>query len=212
MGLVRPAVGVASRLLLLTRALAEGDVPGRGPRGRLGPKTNEQETSMRKAIVIALGLLTSTLPASAQVAEPQPLVITAENVTADAAQRAGADTGITVPGDLIEYRLAFTNLTDDAVSNVVVSDPVPGGLVFVPGSVIVSREDVLVEYSIDDGASWSSQPTVEVLEGDEVVRRPAPAEAYTHLRWTVTGTVTPGAEVRARFRARVAGGGDGGAS
>ena len=165
---------------------------------------------MRKGFIIGLALATLTVPASAQQAEPQALVITALNVTAQDADRSDASSGVTVPGDVIEYRLTFTNHTDGTVSDVVLNDPVPEGLVFVPGSVTASREDVLVEYSTDGGASWAAEPVVEVEEAGRTVVRPAPAEAYTHVRWTVTGEVLPGAQVLARFRARVAGGNDSG--
>jgi uncharacterized repeat protein (TIGR01451 family) len=160
---------------------------------------------MRKGIFLALGLLTAAQSASAQVAEPQALIIEAENVTARSDDRAGNPEAASVPGDVIEYRLTFTNHQDGPVSDVVLNDPIPSGLVFVPGSVTGSREDLVIEYSIDDGASWSPRPEVEVEGPGGVERRPAPAEAYTHVRWTVTGSVNPGAQVTARFRARVAG-------
>ncbi len=160
---------------------------------------------MRKGIILGLGLLSLALPASAQVDEPQALTIEAENVTARAANRADNQSGATLPGDVIEYRLTFTNHTAGSVSDVVLNDPIPEGLVFVPGSVAASREDLLVEYSIDEGGSWSEAPVVEVDQPGEPASQPAPAEAYTHVRWTITGQVNPGAQVTARFRARVAG-------
>lgn len=159
---------------------------------------------MRKGILIGLGILVLAQPASAQVAEPQPLTIEAENVTARSGERADQNVGKTLPGDVIEYRLTFTNHQDGPVSQVVMNDPIPAGVVFVPGSVTASREDLRVEYSIDAGSTWSSDPRVEVEVGGETVLRPAPAEAFTHVRWTVTGAVNPGAQVTARFRARVA--------
>ena len=73
-----------------------------------------------------------------------------------------------------------------------------------------SREDLRIEYSIDDGASWSERPVVQVEVAGETVDRPAPPDAYTHVRWTLTGSVNPGARVDARFRARVAGDDDAG--
>lgn len=159
---------------------------------------------MRKGIILGLSLLALALPASAQVAEPQALTIEAENVTASSSERATADAGRTLPGDVIEYRLTFTNHQAGAVSDVVLNDPIPAGLVFVPGSVTASRQDLLVEYSIDGGSSWTEQPQVEVEVAGEAVTRPAPADAYTHVRWTITGSVNPGAQVTARFRAVVA--------
>lgn len=168
---------------------------------------------MRKGILIGFGLLALALPASAQMAEPQALTIAAENISAQSPERADQSDGVTRPGDLIEYRLTFTNHQDGPVSQVVMNDPIPAGLVFVPGSVTGSREDLVIEYSIDAGQSWSADPRVEVEVDGETVLRPAPAEAFTHVRWTVTGAVNPGAQVTARFRAVVAADlNDGGAS
>lgn len=160
---------------------------------------------MRKGMIIAIAALALGAPLHAQVAEPQALTITAHNVTAEADERPEITSGVSRPGDVIEYRLTFTNLTGGVISDVVLNDPIPDGLVFVPGSVRISREDLLVEYSIDDGASWSENPVVQVETTGINPTQPAPAEAYTHVRWTVTGDVNPGAQVMARFRARVAG-------
>ncbi len=160
---------------------------------------------MRKGIILALGLLAPALDVSAQAAEPQALTIEAENITAQSDDRAGDTGAASLPGDVIEYRLTFTNYQDGPVSDVVLNDPIPEGLVFVPGSVTGSRADLLIEYSIDGGTNWSERPEVDVDVAGQSERRPAPAEAYTHVRWTVTGAVNPGAQVTARFRARVAG-------
>lgn len=165
---------------------------------------------MRKGITLGLGLVLLAVPVAAQVAAPQALAITAHNVTAIEAERPDALTGASLPGDVIEYRLTFTNHTEGPVSDVVLNDPIPAGLVFVPGSVTADAEALVVEYSIDAGASWSERPVVEVEVDGRLVTRPAPPEAYTHVRWTITDAVSPGAQVTARFRAVVAGQGSSG--
>ncbi len=170
---------------------------------------NPRRTPMRKGIVLglslSLSLFVSTVDASAQAAEPQALTIEAENITARAGERPGVAPDASLPGDVIEYRLTFTNYQDGPISDVVLNDPIPAGLVFVPGSVTASRADLRIEYSIDAGASWSESPEVEVQVAGTAVRQAATTETYTHVRWTVTGSVNPGAQVTARFRARVAG-------
>ena len=64
--------------------------------------------------------------------EPSPLVISADNITAKADVAAGkrAATAISavVPGDVVEYRLVFTNTKKSAVLNIVFQDPIPAGL------------------------------------------------------------------------------------
>ena len=157
---------------------------------------------MRKGMFIGLALLGMALPASAQEAAPQALVVTALNVTAT---EAGRDAGGSIsPGDVVEYRLTFTNVRDAAALGVVFSDPIPAGLIYVIDTAGADRADAAVEYSIDGGESWSAAPMVEVEDAGERVLRPAPAEAYTDIRWTLNDPVAPGARVTASFRVRAA--------
>ncbi|HEX2189402.1 MAG TPA: hypothetical protein VHG51_10915, partial [Longimicrobiaceae bacterium] len=69
-----------------------------------------------------------------------------------------------------------------------------------------SRADARAEYSADGGATFSAQPTEEVVVEGRRVRRPVSPERYTHVRWTVDGWVAPGATVAAELDARFAGG------
>jgi uncharacterized repeat protein (TIGR01451 family) len=140
---------------------------------------------------------------------PRPLVMTAVNLTAAAEAEAGKprpdSLKVELPGDVLEYRLVFTNTTEGEVRNVVFSNPLPGGLVYVLESASSDRQAVAVEFSIDGAESWSARPTIEVLdEAGNRVRRPAPPERYTHVRWTLTGGVAPGARVQASYRTLVA--------
>jgi uncharacterized repeat protein (TIGR01451 family) len=101
----------------------------------------------------------------------------------------------------VEYRLRFTNLNRGDVRGVVFKNPVPAGLRYVDGSAGADREDVLVEYSTDGGKSYSARPMVTEVVGGKRVQKPASAEQYTHVRWTVRGSITSGATVTAEFRA-----------
>ena len=150
--------------------------------------------------------LTNTLPAQ-QPPQPQALVIAAENLMAgDARHRAlqqrGLSAQVLLPGDVVRYRLTFTNLTEVEARGVAFVDPIPAGLTYVDDSASADRADVRIEYSIDGGTSYSVRPVVvEVVDG-KPVERPAPLEAYTHIRWTVTGLVSSEAQVTAQFDAR----------
>ena len=138
--------------------------------------------------------------------EAQGLQITALNLTAQEESRAvpeGQQTAPARPGDIIEYRLLFTNTTEGAIANVVFNDPIPQGLVYVIGSAGADRAGVEAAFSIDGGATYSAEPTVDVVEAGVTNRRPAPAESYTHVRWTVTGALDPQETVQAAFRVRI---------
>lgn len=139
------------------------------------------------------------------------LAVTAENLMAgDSVHRALARTGQSptslLPGDEMRFQLKFTNTTQGSVKNVRFANPVPARLRVIGSSARSSRSDVNVEYSIDGGKSFSAQPTIEVVEGGKPVRRPAPAERYTDLRWVVAGSLPAGSNVVAEYRASLRGG------
>jgi len=165
---------------------------------------------MRKGwLFTAAALAALAPPAAAQEAAPKALEITATNVTAVESDRV-TEADVILPGDVVEYALDFTNLEDFNIQDVVFTNPIPSGLTIVLGSAGADRDDVVVDYSLDGGTSWSEAPTVRVEEAGQVVERPAPATAYTHVRWTITDPIAPGATVSARYRASAAGTSGGG--
>ena len=159
-----------------------------------------------KAVRLALvWILVGTAPLAAQKAEPKPLVITASNLTADSAKAAGDERkngSMVRPGDVLGYSLAFTNTTRGTVNNVQFVDPLPRGLVYRTGSARADKS-VRIEYSIDGGKSYTARPMIAVTEAGRRVEKPAPAESYTHIRWTVSGPLASAAQVTAGFQAEV---------
>jgi len=166
----------------------------------------------KAAVLVVVALVTGPSGVAwAQEADaPRPLVVTAENLMAGDARHAeyeaqGGDPGALLPGDVVVYRLRFTNLTADSVRQVVFDNQVPAGLEFVAGSAVADRADVDVEYSIDGGGTYSAAPTVEIVFEGQTVLQPAPPETYTHIRWTLSGWLQPQAELTAEYRARLPG-------
>jgi len=164
---------------------------------------------MKKVNSIGLALLwialVGAVPLAAQSQQPKPLVISAINKTADSDKAAGHERkagALARPGDVLGYSLAFTNRTSGHVSQVQFVDPLPTGLVYQTGSARADKA-VRIEYSIDGGKSWSVEPMVIVLENGRRVSKPAPREAYSHIRWTVAEPMAPGAQVTAAFEAEV---------
>jgi uncharacterized repeat protein (TIGR01451 family) len=164
---------------------------------------------MKKVNSIGLVLLWIALvgaaPLVAQSQEPKPLVISAVNKTAEAAKADGNERkagALARPGDVLGYSLAFTNRTSGRVSQVQFVDPLPTGLVYQTGSARANKA-ARIEYSIDGGKSWSPEPTVVVMENGRRVVKPAPREAYSHIRWTLAEPMAPGAQVTAAFEAEV---------
>jgi len=151
-------------------------------------------------------VLVLTTSLVAQAAPARALVVTAENLmSGDARHQAlvaqGGDAATALPGDVVLYRLRFTNVTQGEVRGVVFTNPVPNGMRYVGGSAGADRNDVVTEYSIDGGRTYSVRPMVVNVVNGARVQEPAPPEQYSHVRWTVRGSISPGASVTAEFRA-----------
>jgi hypothetical protein len=73
----------------------------------------------------------------------------------------------------------------------------------VPGSARADRPDALIEFSIDNGRTYSERPEIEEVVNGRKVRRPAPPESYTHVRWSERGWVRSKGKVSAEFRVQL---------
>jgi len=161
---------------------------------------------------IVVGLALAGGPVGAQVAAqeeraPEALVVSATILHWDQARPQTIDARDRDPntvtlGDVVEYRLVFTNITGNPVDNIQFTDPLPEGMYYLQGTAGADREDVDVEFSLDGGTSYSELPMVEVVVDGRTELRPASPEVYTDIRWTVHGEVQPGARVVAAFQVR----------
>ena len=163
------------------------------------------QTALPLAAIIAL----TSGPAAAQQAHaPEALVVSATIVKwgQDRPQtigtRDGEDPNTVAPGDVVGYRLVFTNITGRPVNNIQFTDPIPEGMHYLQGTAGADRESVDVEFSLDNGTTYSARPMVEVVVDGRTELRPASPEVYTDIRWTVHGEVAPDARVTASFQVR----------
>lgn len=110
---------------------------------------------------------------------------------------------VVMPGDVIRYTVNSANIGDLPASNLVVTQPIPQKTVYELGSA-KSNNGAEVTYSIDSGKTFVAQPMVAAtLENGAVVKRPAPAEAYTHIRWQFGKDLDPAAGVKAIYDVRI---------
>jgi len=167
---------------------------------------------LRSALSVGVALALASGFGSAQAAAqeeqaPQALVISATILSGgqgrpqpiDAPDR---DPNTVAPGDVVEYRLVFTNITGRPVNNIQFTDPLPEGMYYLQGTAGADREDVDVEFSLDGGTSYSELPMIEVVVDGRIEQRPANPEDYTDIRWAVHGEVEPDARVAAAFQVR----------
>jgi len=155
---------------------------------------------IQRTLITGFLLLSAALAARAQKApRAQALTISAENVST---HRQG-DASRVLPGDTVRYHLLFANVSAGAVHGIVLDNPIPAGLRFAPGSAKADRADVAILYSIDGGKTYAAAPMIDAIVDGQHEQRPAPAEMYTHVRWTVRGDVPKGAQIRAEYDAQV---------
>lgn len=160
--------------------------------------------TVERLLIAALLVAAAAVPLAAQKPQARALQISAENLSAHSARHAlvvtqHGDSLRVLPGDTLRYRLLFTNTSAGAVHGIVLDNPIPAGLRYQPGSARADRADVAVLFSIDGGATYSPSPMVEVDVAGKREQRPAPAELYTHVRWTVRGDVPKGAQLHAEY-------------
>jgi len=102
------------------------------------------------------------------------------------------------PGDLLEYRVTYTNRSASAATGLVANLPIPAGTTLVAHSEL--PPDVLAST---DGAHFAPPPLMHALrQSDGSTRQvPVPLEEYRALRWNL-GTLTAGhsAQVQARVQ------------
>jgi uncharacterized repeat protein (TIGR01451 family) len=107
------------------------------------------------------------------------------------------------PGTVLRYTVKGQNAGDRAAEKLVITQPVPAKTAYVLGSA-TSQHEAKLTYSIDQGKSFVEAPTVQVKRPDGTVEtRPAPAEAYTHVRWSFTQALNPKAAIAAAYQVKV---------
>ncbi len=107
------------------------------------------------------------------------------------------------PGDVFRFTVTGKNEGTREAKNFAVTQPVPRGTVYELNTATVAA-GITATYSIDQGKTFVARPLVKVtLANGQVVERPAPAEAYTHIRWTLAQELQPNASVSAAYQVKV---------
>jgi len=104
-----------------------------------------------------------------------------------------------VPGDDVVYTITFTNISGEPAENIVITNPISESLTYVQGSAF--GPGTVIEFSVDDGQNFGAPD--ELVVGINGGQRPAAAEDFTHVRWTMRNELEAGAQGMARFKARL---------
>jgi uncharacterized repeat protein (TIGR01451 family) len=109
------------------------------------------------------------------------------------------------PGDVLRYTVTGGNNGDKAVKNLTINQAIPQGMVYVLKSATVNdKQGAKITYSIDSGRSFVENPTIKVtLPNGKQETRPAPATAYTNIRWNFGTSVSAKETVKGTYQAQV---------
>ena len=106
------------------------------------------------------------------------------------------------PGDILRYTITSENPGASVANDLAITQPIPEQMVYELDSA-QSANEAQVEFSIDDGETFVANPTIEIeTEEGEIIEQPAPASAYTHVRWQF-GSLAPDANLAATYEVQV---------
>ena len=106
-------------------------------------------------------------------------------------------------GEMLDWRIASVNEGNASAQSYRVVGQIPKGTEFVTGSAS-GEGSPLLEYSIDGGGTFASQPTVPETQADGSVKQvPAPVSMYTQVRFHWAAELAVNATVGANYRVRV---------
>ncbi|GAP95486.1 DUF11 domain-containing protein [Leptolyngbya sp. NIES-2104] len=93
-------------------------------------------------------------------------------------------------GTVLRFQVVAKNTGDRAAEKFVVTQPVPKGTTYAADSATSSGAELT--YSIDGGKTFTANPMVQVtLPDGRTEMKPAPVEAYSHVRWTFEKAIAP---------------------
>ena len=112
------------------------------------------------------------------------------------------DNAAVAPGDILRYTIVGKNTGEAPAKDLAVTQPIAELMTYKLDSA-TSQNNADITYSVDGGETFTTEPTIEItLEDGTVEERPAPAEAYTHIRWNFP-SVTPETGATAMYKVQV---------
>lgn len=98
---------------------------------------------------------------------------------------------VVIPGDHLLFTTRYQNEGTQAVTNFVVTNPLPSAV------ALSSEEAAGTEVSVDGGKTWGLLSALKVA-GSEGAQRAATAGDVTHIRWTIPA-IAPGASGEVQY-------------
>lgn len=106
-------------------------------------------------------------------------------------------------GETLDWTITSVNEGNAPANEYSAIGKIPAGTQFVAGSAS-SEGSAAVTFSIDNGKSFSSAPTVDQRQSDGSVEKvPAPLSMYNQVRYTWANPLNEGEKVNASYKVRL---------
>ena len=105
-----------------------------------------------------------------------------------------------LPGEEVLFTVTYTNAGDSPAEDVVITNPVPGHMVYVDRSA--AGDNTTIVFSVDGGKTFGAAENLTVSAADGR-QRAAVGSDYTHVQWVVDNDIAPGATGAVQFKAVV---------
>lgn len=157
-----------------------------------------------KSLITTAGMLLLAFTGGSALAQIQLTTVAEAEITETDAEGGTVTRRVpatrVVPGTEVIYTLTAENGGSEPADGVVVTNPIPEQTVYVDGSG--SGDGADISFSVDGGKRFDRPE--RLTRTDEQGRvRPATAEDYTHIRWTLRGELPPGGTVPLSYRVRI---------
>ncbi|NVN99367.1 MAG: DUF11 domain-containing protein [Geobacteraceae bacterium] len=106
------------------------------------------------------------------------------------------------PGEEIIYTVSYNNTGNEAAKDVKITDPIPAGTAYIPGSASEVGE---LTFSIDNGKNYKKATllTYEMKSADgKMQKKAATPEEYTDISWVIP-SIAAGEKGSVHFRVKV---------
>ena len=138
-----------------------------------------------------------------EAAQPEVKIALAGTVERGGAQLALDKVSDVRPGEVLDWTLTSVNEGTGAAREFKATGQIPKGTMLIVGSTTADGSAV-VTYSIDNGRSFSTQPTIEEKQADGTLKRvPAPVSMYTQVRYEWSDALAAGGKLSAAYKVRV---------
>ncbi len=105
-----------------------------------------------------------------------------------------------IPGDEVIFTNHYTNVSKDALDNVVITNPIPEHTLYKENSA--TGDGTEITYSIDGGKTYDLPENLKKKWADGKEYRAAPSD-YTHIQWRFLKSVPQEGKGQVEFRAQL---------